>query len=78
LYKNENMRFADLMDEFKWVLNVLDSVDSRKQLKCARNLYMCWKNKYINFHVSELYKKFEEKFSDKEESFFNFDFSKKI
>jgi hypothetical protein len=72
------MRFADLMDEFKWVLNVLDSVDSRNQLKCARNLYNCWRNKYDNFDTSELYKKFEESFTIKEVSLFNVEFSNKM
>jgi hypothetical protein len=72
------MRFTDLMDEFKWVLNVLDSVDSRKQLKCARNLYYCWKNKYSDFDVFDLYQKFEENFSVKEVSLFNIEFSSKI
>jgi len=66
------------MDEFNWVLNVLDSVDSIKQLKCARNLYYCWRNKYDSFDVSELYRKFEEKFLIKEVSLFNIEFSNKM
>jgi hypothetical protein len=70
LSKNKDMRFANLMDEFNWVLNVLDSVNSRKQLKCAYNLYTCWKNKYLDESIFELYKKFEQKYLDKMESLF--------
>ena len=71
MYKNENMRFADLMDEFNWVISVLNSVNSRNQLISARNLYSCWKNKYKEFRVFDLYNKFEEEFLFKEESLFS-------
>ena len=72
------MRFADLMDEFTWVMNVLNSVDSRKQLNSARNLYNCWRQKYNNFNVIELYREFEIEFFNKEESLWDIDFSRKM
>ena len=78
MLKPEDMRFANLMDEFKWVMNVLDSVNSRKQLTGARNLYNCWKNKYNSFNVIELYREFEMEFMDKEENLFDIEFSKKM
>ena len=78
MLKTENMRFANLMDEFKWVMNVLESVNSRSQLGSARNLYNCWRNKYNNFNVIELYREFEMEFMDKEENLFDIEFSKKL
>jgi hypothetical protein len=78
LSKNENMKFADLLDEFNWVLNVLNSVNSRKQLLSARNLYNCWRNKYQELNKFELYTKFEQEFINKEESLWGIDFSKNI
>jgi len=59
------------MDEFNWVISVLNSVNSRNQLISARNLYSCWENKYRSFRVYDLYNKFEEEFLNKEESLFS-------
>ena len=72
------MKFADPSEEFDWVLSVLNSVNSRKQLIGARNLFNCWKNKYQELNNFDLYNIFEKEFIIKEESLWGVDFSKNI
>lgn len=47
--KNENMKFSELIEEFNWVLSVLNSVESRTQLPQAENCFELWRKKYSDY-----------------------------
>jgi len=49
LNKNENMKFSELIEEFNWVLSVLNSVESRPQLPQAENCFELWRKKYSDY-----------------------------
>lgn len=50
--KNENMDVSNLIEEFEWAMNILNSVSSRKQLPSAQNCFQLWKKKYSNYQLN--------------------------
>ena len=50
--KNRNMDLSNLIEEFEWTINVLNSVASKKQLSCAENCFELWKKKYSNYTLN--------------------------
>ena len=50
--KNKNMDVSNLLEEFEWTMNILNSVSSKKQLPSAENCFELWRRKYSNQTLS--------------------------